>query len=169
MCWCSRNLLLPCIFVVIMDYYCHPPLSPLKILDREAKVLYEWAINHGASEAQGKCIVGLLSVNWMCQLPLPPRTRRLSGISDAHWHRYLFRRHINFILRWKERLEEGDPRAFSAAVNCLIRERFFPKAVVGGHGETSGGGKGGGPAPPINNCVSNLTVSPTEASGGPTR
>lgn len=109
-------------------------------------MLYNWAKDRGASQPQCDRIVGLLTVDWMCNLPLPPRTRRSVGVTDTHWHRFLFRRHVQHILGWTQRLPEGDPAGFSDVVNLLIRTRFYPEANPQRHGETSGGGEDQGSA-----------------------
>ena len=83
--------------------------------------------------------MGLLFVEWMCDLPCPPRTRRKEGVSDSHWRRFLCRKHVQRILGWKERLAEGDPAGFSDAVNLLIRTKFYPEADPNRDGEVIGG------------------------------
>lgn len=102
-----------------------PPPAPPG-LQEEAQILQQWA-----SEKQSARIVGLLTTAWMCELALPPRTRRLAGVSEAHWLRILFCRHFQQILGWKERLSEGNPAGFSDKVNWLIRHNFFPEQVGG--------------------------------------
>jgi hypothetical protein len=115
-----------------------PPGAPIG-LEEEGRILYNWAADRGATRGQCDRIVGLLSVEWMCDLPRPPRTRRKEGVSDSHWHRFLFRRHVQRILGWKERLPEGDPAGFSDAVNLLIRTKFYPEADPNRDGEVIGG------------------------------
>ena len=47
-----------------------PPRAPIG-LQEEGQVLYKWARDHGATTRQCDRIVELLSVQWMCNLPLP--------------------------------------------------------------------------------------------------
>lgn len=133
-----------------------PPRAPAS-LQKEADVLQNWAIDRGATTKQCNRIVGLLSVEWMCRLPLPPRTHRSKGVTNTHWHRFLFRRHIQHILGWKHRLSEGDPAGFSTEVNLLIRTKFYPEPNPDHHGETSGGGQDGS-APESCTITNKLTV-----------
>jgi hypothetical protein len=56
--------------------------------------------------------------------------------------RFLIRRHIQHILLWRERRDEGSLQGFSNDFNWVIRERLFPdptKDVDGAHAE---GGEG---------------------------
>lgn len=73
-----------------------PPAS--KGLKDKAGVLRQWAKERGASDAKARKIVGLLTVRWMWDLPLPPHTHRLAVVFDVRWYRYLFRRHIKHVL-----------------------------------------------------------------------
>lgn len=89
-------------------------------------------------------------------LPLPPRTQRKSGTPDWKWGRFLFRRHIQHVLKWTARREEGDPSGFGDWLNILIRERLFPeppKPVRDGQDEGRGEGIG-------------QTIQPTGQGGG---
>ena len=83
----------------------------------------------------------------MCSLPRPPRTRRKEGVSDLQWHRFLFRRHVQRILGWKERLAEGDPAGFSDAVNFLLRIKFFLDSDSKPDGEAARAGQSRCPPP----------------------
>ena len=74
-----------------------PPRAPIGLED-EARILYKWAMDRGATSGQCDRIVGLLTVQWMCSLPRPPRTHRKEGVSGPLWHRFLFRRHVQRIL-----------------------------------------------------------------------
>ncbi|KAG0596515.1 hypothetical protein M758_UG261600 [Ceratodon purpureus] len=88
----------------------------------------------GASHLTGRRIVGLLSVDWLLGLPLPPRTHRSSGSTEAQWRCYLFRRHCGRFFGWTKRLDEGNLQGFSPQVNKLIWERFFPDPGDKHHG-----------------------------------
>lgn len=82
-----------------------------------------------------------LSSGCACCRYLAPRTHRSSGVTDTHWHCFLFRRHVQHILGWTHRLSEGDPAGFNNTVNSLIKIRFYLEASLDRHGETSGGGQ----------------------------
>jgi hypothetical protein len=127
--------------VDIMEWMC-PPVAP-KGLEAEGQDLYCWAESLGASTTKCRRIVGLLNVRWMCSLPLPRNTYKVAGISEAHWQRFLFRRHVKDILYWTIRLKEGDPVGFSERVNWLIRNKFFPEREGEGDDEIAGRSEAG--------------------------
>lgn len=89
-------------------------------------------------------IVGLLNLQYMCGLKLPPRTYRKPGVAYFVWHRYLFKHHIQHILNWKERLEESDPRGFDEEVNSIIRNSLFPDLSGMSNGKNEGRRQGVG-------------------------
>lgn len=99
-----------------------PPPASLQV---EAAILSDWAIARGATDCQRRRILALLDFPWLRNLPLPPRTRRLPGVPDHTWHRFLIRRHIQHILRWTSRRSEGDPDGFTV-VDDIIRGVLFP-------------------------------------------
>lgn len=86
----------------------------------------EWCGEQKASHSQTQRIVALLSLEYMLSLLLSPRTARSIGIADFIWHRFLFRRHLQNILRWTTRRPEGASDGFSEKLNWLIRCVFFP-------------------------------------------
>jgi hypothetical protein len=142
-----------------------PPRAPTGLED-ESRILYNWAADRGATSGQCDRIVGLLSVQWMCSLPRPPRTRRKEGVSDPHWHRFLFRRHVQRILGWKERLPEGDLAGFSDAVNLLLRTKFFPDSDSIPDGEATGAGQSRCPPPKSTIRSQCSTIRPGESGPG---
>ena len=103
-------------------------------LQEEARVLQTWAIERGANSGQLKRIVALLHTEWMLNIPLPPRTQRKPSSPDYLWWRYLFRRHVQHILKWKQRREESDLEGFSYQVNNIIRHKLFPEPTILKHG-----------------------------------
>ena len=100
-------------------------------LQSEANVLRTWLNLHGANQRQAECILGLLDVEYMLSIPLPPRTHRKPGTADYRWLRFLFRRHIQHILGWTTQCEESDPDGFGSDLNHIIRERLFPQPSNG--------------------------------------
>ena len=136
-----------------------PPRAPSGLED-ESSILYKWARERGATTGQCDRIVGLLSVEWMCSLPRPPRTRRKEGVSDQVWHRFLFRRHVQRILGWKERLAEGDPAGFSNAVNELLRTKFYPDCDSKSDGEAAGASQSG--CPPAKSTIPSNVLPPDQ-------
>lgn len=106
-------------------------------LQEEAQLLQIWATDRGATRRQALCILALLNVDWLCSIPLPPRTYRKAGSPEYLWLRYLFRRQVQHILKWTTRREEDDPTGFGLAVNTLIRERLFPEPRILAHGEAA--------------------------------
>lgn len=96
-----------------------------------------WAFRCGATSRQVLRILALLNLEWMCVIPLPPRTYRKPGTLEHQWNRYLFRRHIQHILHWTTRREESDPEGFGVEVNKVIRERLFPEPAILEHGEVA--------------------------------
>ena len=142
-----------------------PPRAPSGLED-ESVILYNWAMDRGATRGQCDRIVGLLSVQWMCSMPRPPRTRRKEGVCDSQWHRFLFRRHVQRILGWKERLAEGDPAGFSDAVNFLLRTKFFPDSDSKPDGEAAGAGQSRCPPPKSTIRSQCSTTRPGESGPG---
>lgn len=106
-------------------------------LQEAAQVLQDWATLRGASSRQTQRILALLNVDWMRSIPLPPRTYRKVGTPDHLWHRFLFRRHVQHILKWTTRRGESDPTGFGAEVNTLIRERLFTEPKIEDDGSTA--------------------------------
>lgn len=106
----------------------------------EGRELYNWARSRGASASAASRIVGLLNTPWMCTLPLPPRTHRKPGVQNYLWLRYLFRRHCQHILGWRERLEEDNPKGFGDRVNWIIRNRLYfePPIIQSNVGDEGG-------------------------------
>jgi hypothetical protein len=113
--------------------------TALKEFEVEVEDLYSWAASLGASPTKYERIVALLNVRWLCSLPLPRNTFRVAGISEARWHRYLFRRHVKDILSWRERLAEGNPEGFSDRVNWLLRYKVFPECPEESNADIDGG------------------------------
>lgn len=111
-------------------------------LAAEGELLHNWAISRGASLKQAQRIVGLLNHQWMCRLPLPPWTYRKPDTPDHLWLRFLFRRHVQHILKWTRRRDEDDPEGFGAEVNTLIRVTLFPEPHNDAHGAVKGGCEG---------------------------
>jgi hypothetical protein len=76
--------------------------------------------------------------------------RRRVGVTAAQWHRYLWRRHVQHILHWGERREEGDPNGFTHDINWLLPVVLFsdqPNSQDDGgnaRGSTAGGAAEGG-------------------------
>lgn len=119
------------------DGFTMPKAAAPSRVQVDAEILQNWAILRGASARQAERIVALLSVEFMCALPLPPRTYRKPGIASHLWLRYLFRRHVQAILKWTTRREETDPTGFGSEVNSLIRERLFPEPATHRDGATA--------------------------------
>jgi hypothetical protein len=114
-----------------------PPSPPP--LHEPITVLSEWCTEQKASHSQTRRILALLSLEHMLSLPLPPRTARSAEVADCHWHRFLFRRHLQSILRWTTRRAEGASDGFSGKLNWLIRSVLFPDPNhVGYNGENIG-------------------------------
>jgi hypothetical protein len=104
-----------------------------------------WCAGRRTSAGQERRIVALLSKDHLLSLPLPLRTRRRAGTTDAEWHRFLWRRHVQHILYWGERREEGNPNGFTHDINWLLRVLLFPdEPGTGEHGDTASGGMSGG-------------------------
>jgi hypothetical protein len=101
--------------------------------DLEA-VLRGWCTQR-ASLTRTTRILALLNFHTFIALPLPPRTRRRLGATNAQWHRFLWRRHVGHILQWQERREEGDPHGFSDDINRLLRMVLFPNPSAKGLGD----------------------------------
>ena len=108
-------------------------------------LLHTWAIERGATKSQAARIQTFLDLDVLHSVPPPPRTHRKPGIEDYCWGRFLIRRHIQHVLKWTARREEGDPEGFGERLNGLIRDILFPEPVTSlCDGEDEGCGKGGG-------------------------
>lgn len=128
-------------FQVVMQRVAVPAAS--QYLAEEGMLLHTWAIERGANEGQARRIVSLLDLDLLRSLPLPPRTHRKPGTPDYLWGRFLFRRHIQAILKWTARREETDPTGFGEWLNGLIRNQLFQEPNTSGNGEDEGRSKGG--------------------------
>jgi hypothetical protein len=79
-----------------------------------------------ATPLQTRRILALLDLQHMLSLPLHSRTIRRARCPDNQWYCFLFRRHVQYILLWAERRNEGHPHGFSDDVNWILRYALFP-------------------------------------------
>jgi hypothetical protein len=110
-----------------------------------ASLLRAWCVDK-ASQTQSERILALLDFQTFVEFPLPPRTWRRAGVTDTTWYRYLWPRHVQHILYWREHKEEGDPTGFSEEVNWLLRSVLYPDLAVElpQHGDHARSCEGGG-------------------------
>jgi hypothetical protein len=99
--------------------YLPPTRDPLTLIRA-------WCAGKRTSDSQEQRIAALLSKEHLLQLPLLPRTRRRVGVIEAQWLRFLWRRHVQYIMHWGERREEGEPNGFTHDINWLLRVVLFP-------------------------------------------
>ena len=125
----SISLLKFCLTACKMSPNYPPPPPPH--LAEEAVVIADWAKHdQGASSSQVSKILGCMSEEYLVCLPSPPCSTPWPLKPTPSNYRFLFRRQVACILKWRgKRRVEGSKNGFNAAVNAIVREVLWPEGA----------------------------------------